>query len=196
MICMSFGYHKVVGEDLVKREIDNCLDNDGNKIAVFASASNDGANMPRTYPGSYDRVLCIHSATGLGAPSAFNPSALSRDLKKDNFCVLGDSVKSTWPSSPENRSTYRYMSGTSFATPVAVAIAAFAIGYIRVHLRDFGWNTDPQSPEGVRALFNLMAKDNKRDKYDMVFPTAFFNKFDQETIRMKLVLELGGYHRG
>ena len=92
MISMSFGYHKTGAPNTVKQEIEKCFKDD---IIVFASASNDSANMPRTYPGKYTQVLYIHSATGLGSYSSFNPTAESSKTQNSNFCVLGDGIKSS-----------------------------------------------------------------------------------------------------
>jgi Subtilase family len=190
MISMSFGYHKTGAPDTVKQEIEKCFKDN---IIVFASASNDGANMPRTYPGKYNRVLCIHSATGLGSCSSFNPTAESSETRKDNFSVLGDGIRSSWPIRREGDSKHRHMSGTSFATPVAVSIAAFAIGYIRMKLSDLEWNTDPMSPDGVRTIFYEMSKGNRKEGYDLVFPTRFFNSLRAPMVRETLIDALGGY---
>ncbi len=164
---MSFGYHQTGVPDTVKQEIEECFKAD---IIVFASASNDGANRPRTYPGKYNRVLCIHSATGLGTCSSFNPTAEPSKTRKDNFTVLGEGIKSSWPIGKEGDTTHKHMSGTSFATPVAVSIAAFAIGYIRMQLKDIKWNTDPMSPDGMRTIFYEMSKGNRNGQG--VLPTV------------------------
>lgn len=190
MISMSFGYYKTGGPDKVKQEVDKCLKDN---IIVFSSASNDGANMPRTYPGKYDRVLCIHSATGLGSCSEFNPTAEPTEMGKDNFAVLGEGIKSSWPMRREGDVGYKRMSGTSFATPVAVSIAAFAIGYIRMNLGDFGWNTDPMSPGGVRNIFSVISEGNRKEGYDLVYPQRFFKAYDPNQIREKIKDALGGY---
>jgi hypothetical protein len=190
MISMSFGYHRTSGLDTVKQEVEKCLNDN---IIVFPSASNEGANMPRTYPGKYDRVLCIHSATGHGSCSDFNPTAEPRETGKNNFTVLGDGIKSCWPMQSRGDVGYKRKSGTSYATPVAVSIAAFTIGYIRMHLRDLGWNTDPMSPEGMRTIFDMMSKENRKEGYDLIYPKRFFKTKEPSLIREMLKQELGGY---
>lgn len=188
MISLSFGFSKTGTPDKIQKEIEKCL-NDG--IIVFASASNDGGNRPRTYPGNYDRVLCIHSATGVGDASTFNPTP--EDTKKDNFSTVGECVKSYWPlkdqDAPDAASKkYKYMSGTSFATPVAVSIAAFMVGYIQKEMPDYAWNVEPLSPEGMRTIFRMMS--SQRTEYDWISPEWFFNRYNEGKIKEDLAQEL------
>lgn len=137
---------------------------------VFAAASNDGGNATRTYPAKHDHVFCIHSATGEGNKASFNPDPIENH---DNFSVVGDSIESSWPVASSNAgSGKRCMSGTSFATPVAVSIAAFMIGYIKKRMPNHSWMIDPTSPEGMRELFRLMVA--KRDGYDWISPQRYF----------------------
>ncbi|KAM0710563.1 hypothetical protein Q7P35_002234 [Cladosporium inversicolor] len=168
MISLSFGFRLSHGPDLVQEQIKSCL---GVGITVFASGSNDAGNKPRTYPGAYDGVLCIHSATGAGNASSFNPSPIS-GVK--NFSFVGDCVKSSWPMDRrghDGKQGDKYLSGTSIATPVAVAVAVFMINYIRTEFPGYHWNTKPWSPEGIREIFTLMA--HSREGYDWVSPEWF-----------------------
>ncbi|CAI6089273.1 unnamed protein product [Clonostachys chloroleuca] len=192
-ISLSFGYRDASRADEILIEINKCL-NAG--IVVFASASNDGGNGPSTYPGNYNRVLCIYSADGNGEKSPFSPSPEVRQ-HKDNFSTLGGCINSPWPSKDVSApgATWKRMSGTSFATPVAVSIAAFMIGYIRKQLPNYGWNVDPSSPEGVRAIFRVMSEANKRDGYDLISPMWFFRRYSKKVIEFKLVEELLGYQK-
>ncbi|KAH7371575.1 hypothetical protein BKA66DRAFT_183758 [Pyrenochaeta sp. MPI-SDFR-AT-0127] len=157
MISLSFGFRMSSNPDLVQEEIDACLKAG---IIVFASASNDAGNKPRTYPGGYDDVLCIHSATGAGNASYFNPSPVPR---ADNFCFVGDCVKSCWPMDrldfDNDEQGQKYLSGTSIATPVAVSVAVFMIHYIRKEFPEHHWNIKPWSPKGIRKIFDMMAHE-------------------------------------
>jgi hypothetical protein len=190
MISLSFGFHISSGPDLVQKEIQKCL---AAGITVFASASNDAGNKPRTYPGNYDDVLCIHSATGAGNASSFNPSPIS-GVK--NFSFVGDCVKSCWPMDRldyDNEKGQKYLSGTSIATPVAIAVALFMINYIRTKFPDNDWNIDPLSPNGIRKIFTLMA--HQRGGYDWVSPEWFFTG-DENRMNLRkaeLKVELGAY---
>lgn len=193
IISLSFGFRKTGGRDEVDQEIKNCL-REG--IIVFGSASNDGGNKPRTYPGNYEGVLCIHSATGDGNKSTFNPTPEPKTTKKNNFSVVGDCIESAWPSQGPTAidvTVKKYVSGTSFATPVAVSIAAFMIGYIRKHMAGYGWNIEPCSPQGMEIIFRMMSEKNNRDGYDWISPQWYFDYFDEDSIKLNLKRELRGY---
>lgn len=197
MISLSFGYRQTGAPDMVRGEIEKCL-NEG--IIIFACASNDSGHSPRTYPGNYDRVLCIHSATGRGNKSHFNPSEEPPETKKDNFSTVGECIKSYWPAAAVGTigglpaPGQRYMSGTSFATPVAVAIAAFMVGYIEKKIPDYGWNIKPMSPEGMRNIFRLMSQ--KRDQYDWINPQLFLREYTEGQIKHNIIQKLHGYPKG
>ncbi|CAN9186583.1 unnamed protein product [Alternaria alternata] len=160
IISLSFGFSKTDEEDEIRKEIKECQKSE---IIVFASASNDGGHKPRTYPGKYPDVLCIHSATTLGAASEFNPTPVG----KDNFMCVGEYVQSWWPKSiPTEEIDFndgmKRMSGTSFATPVAISIAVFMIGYIRKHIPDHQWNVPPLSIHGINIIFRLLSDGNQQ----------------------------------
>jgi hypothetical protein len=189
MISLSFGFRKSSNPDLMWKEIKACLRND---IIVFASASNDAGNKPRTHPGDYDGVLCIHSATGAGNASTFNPSPVR---KKDNFSFVGDCVKSCWPMDRDDfneEQGEKYLSGTSIATPVAVSIAVFMISYIRKQLPEYHWDIPPCSPEGMQKIFDIIAHD--RNGYNWVNPEWYLTGDNrEEEIKAKLKVELRAY---
>jgi hypothetical protein len=149
-------------------------------------------NKPRTFPGNYDNVICVHSATGYGNKSAFNPTP--EEKWKENFSFVGDSVKSCWPMARRDfdggEKGYKYLSGTSIATPVAVATAVFMITYIRQKMAGYKWNVDPSSPEGVRTIFRLMAR--KRDGYNWISPALYFCEKTEKQVRADLEPALRG----
>jgi len=94
---------------------------------------NSGANLDRAYPARHDEVICIHSVDANGNRSKFSPTASTSD---DNFATIGEAVESTWPLGlcDGQGQNYLYKSGTSFATPIAVGIAAFLLEYSKLHL--------------------------------------------------------------
>ena len=165
---MSFGLMKKKRIKAIHREIDKCVKAG---ILIFAAANNDGGNSGRAYPAKHgDGVFCVHSATGEGARATYNPTP---EPHEDNFSFVGDGLFSCWPSSPESNHM-RYMSGTSFATPVAAAVAAFLIGYIRKNMPEHEeWCDPPTSFQGIRKLFLMMSE--KRDNYDWVNLLEFFS---------------------
>jgi hypothetical protein len=123
---MSFGLNSLP-ETKLTDEIDRLV---GQGKLVFAAASNRGGNSGRTWPASHPRggVICIHAADELATPIAnMNPLPLKdKDTKfpLDNFMVLGR-TKSYWKMQDI------WISGTSFATPIAAAIAANVLEFAR-----------------------------------------------------------------
>lgn len=97
-----------------------------NKKLIFGAASNNGGNGSRTWPANHLGVFCIHATNERGMPSLhMNPIAMSG---QDNFATLGENIESFWAGQS------RCISGTSFATPVAAAIAANVLHFARTHL--------------------------------------------------------------
>lgn len=93
-----------------------------NKL-IFAAASNTGGFGSRMWPATAPGVFAIHATDRFSAiPNDINPPALQ---DKDNFATLGCGVKSHWSGQ------YVSISGTSFATPTAAAIAANILDYAR-----------------------------------------------------------------
>ncbi|KAL5585948.1 hypothetical protein FOBRF1_015818 [Fusarium oxysporum] len=83
---------------------------------IFAAASNSGGNGKRSYPANEAGVFAIHATKGDGStPENLNPPRLHGP---DNFATLGWKIPSSWNGDQV------FISGTSFATPVAAAIAA------------------------------------------------------------------------
>ncbi|EXK27691.1 hypothetical protein FOMG_15919 [Fusarium oxysporum f. sp. melonis 26406] len=83
---------------------------------IFAAASNSGGNGKRSYPANEAGVFAIHATKGDGStPENLNPPRLHGP---DNFATLGWKIPSSWNGDKV------FISGTSFATPVAAAMAA------------------------------------------------------------------------
>ncbi|RSL92442.1 hypothetical protein CEP52_013802 [Fusarium oligoseptatum] len=93
---------------------------------MFAAASNEGANVPArrtvTFPASMPEVICVNSCDGFGNRSAFNPPP-RQDVF--NFLTLGEAVSTSSSALKPKRLT-----GTSFATPTAAAIAASLVEFV------------------------------------------------------------------
>lgn len=102
-------------------------------ILVFAAMSNDGNNSPygAAWPASDSSItLGIHSSQEGGRRSSgFTPPPA---LASHNFMVPGERVITHWPESKGGG--YRLDDGTSYATPVAVAMAALILGFTRQHM--------------------------------------------------------------
>jgi hypothetical protein len=91
-------------------------------------------------------------------------------------------VKSYWYSpviEEEGRDKRRaygfsYQSSTSMATPVAVSIAAFMIGYLRKYAEGRNWGIDPWTPVGMQAIFQKMKED--RGGYEWISLQRYFRQ--------------------
>lgn len=123
IITMSFGFPQ--GDMEIEQQITHATQREKN-ILVFAAASNDGRNSSRMYPARNRSVFAIHSTNGKGIKSDFNPP-LGMD---QNLSVLGEYIESAWQTSKESNGCTRRLSGTSFATPIAVCLSAFLLAYV------------------------------------------------------------------
>lgn len=159
---MSFGFEKRI------QAIDSAIDDV--RCLVFAAASNDGGNRQRTHPADHDRVICVHSSDTLGNHSRFTPNPKDR---ADNFSTLGEAIESAWPGVPGG-CDLKTKSGTSFATPIAVGIAAFVIEYSRQRIMDEFVLDRLRQPGGMKQVFRLM--QSVRGGYQYLAPWDYFRK--------------------
>jgi hypothetical protein len=108
------------------------------RVLIFASAANHTVHeqQPIRFPANMPQVFCIFSADADGKLSSFNPEPKRGSY---NFMFPGERVKGAWPASQtegvsdvifQNKITYRIMSGTSCATPIAAAVAAGVLEFI------------------------------------------------------------------
>ncbi|EQB49027.1 pfs domain-containing protein [Colletotrichum gloeosporioides Cg-14] len=136
-------------------------------VIFFASASNSGANAPRSFPSFTPNVIAIHATDGMGNRWGGNPT---QQPHGPNFSTLGTMIQSIW------KSKKIYLSGTSFATPIAAGLAANLLAAIislgmkpgledcldhRVVDKAF-------STSGMISIFRSMSE--VRDGYDYVHP--------------------------
>ena len=117
-----------------------------------------------SWPAKLDDVICIHSANGLGRLSGITPN----DNTRYRICTLGEAVPF------ENGGQVVYHSGTSFATPIAAAIAAIVLEFADNH----GLDAAPQDFERFKS--RLRTKDGMQKVLqigcvlkDQSTPTAF-----------------------
>lgn len=131
----------------------------GGKL-IFAAASNTGNNGDQSWLANHEGVFCIHAASERGGQvSGLNP-APSPVL--DNFATLGHDIDSFWDGK------HRSISGTSFASPVAAAIAANVLEFAKREAGD-GIARFFQRYETMRELFRrrMVARI---DGYDYLTP--------------------------
>jgi hypothetical protein len=126
---------------------------------IFAAASNSGGNEPRAFPANQDGVFCIHVSDGKGNKAGINPAPAGIY----NFSTLGKAIESKWDGEEV------YITGSSFATPIAAGIAANALEYIRHFLTDK--NDQPDyfyQYQGMSGLFYCLS--DAIDGYHYVKP--------------------------
>jgi hypothetical protein len=96
-----------------------------NNVLLFAAAGNEGGNEGIFWPAKLFDVICIDAADSFGNPACFNPV----DGAHRRIYTLGEAVPSC-ERDKNNNNEMVYRSGTSFATPIAVAIAAIVLGFM------------------------------------------------------------------
>ena len=132
-------------------------------VLILASASNNGANHPITFPARLkNTVFCIGAADGKGNASAFNPPFLG----EEKYSALGEAVLGA-----SQQNTYVRKDGTSTATPVAAGIAAMLVDFMRQFM-------DPprgaENYERIRKLFIIMSAATVEQSYRYLAPWYIF----------------------
>lgn len=148
---------------------------------IFAAASNEGPLGARMWPANRHGVFAIHATNDSGDyNTTLNPGIKSHG---DNFAVFGSQVQSYWDGK------HRSITGTSFASPVAAAIAANVLEIAR--------RTLPESlAKGLtrystmRGLFrDHMSMNNMDGVYHVVTPweTGLWDNYtSREEIKEKI----------
>jgi hypothetical protein len=124
IINMSFGFPRY--EARLKPIMDAIRAAREKNILFFAAAGNDGGNQGIFWPAKLHEqgdVICINSSDWEGNASKFTPTTGSNN----RICTLGEALPSC-ELDAQNEIVYR--SGTSFATPIAVATAAIVLGLV------------------------------------------------------------------
>jgi len=133
---MSFGFPtcNVDGYSELEKALKTAYSKD---VLLFAAASNNGGQLGRSFPAREPTVISVHSTDANGNRSKFSPTP-HRD--GTNLATIGEAVESAWPvqlcDEDSNPECVRTKSGTSFATPILVGIAAFLLMYARANLPD------------------------------------------------------------
>ncbi|KAK4206459.1 hypothetical protein QBC37DRAFT_300762 [Rhypophila decipiens] len=173
IISMSWGFHD---ESSGADRLDTAIDRVKVDKLMFAAASNKGGNQKRSKPALKANVICVHACDGMGNKGDMNPNPIK---KGDNFAFLGVKVRSEWKKKPV------YKSGTSFATPIAAAIAANILEFANFHC-DLSANQRAKlfRCDGMTEIFRRMSTE--RDGYDYVQPELFWGGKDPEEIAKEI----------
>lgn len=149
LINMSFGLST---EDVDPDLYHKLEEASGKHIKLFAAAGNHGRNAPRAFPANMLCVTCVHAAEGSGASAEdINPG-----YKKypDRWRTLGVAVQ---------LGVGKYMSGTSFATPICVGIVANVFDAVRIYRSKELLREERaiflETFDGVMFLLNLMSDE-------------------------------------
>lgn len=128
IISMSFGYESEV--EVIETALRQA---DQKGVLLIAAASNVGGNTSRAkrWPSTRDNVLAIYAAGGKGEDYTDNPPPMEN---RYNFTTLGVMIPVWTIPNETGFSTEICCTGTSYATPVAAAIAATVL--------DFIWHTE------------------------------------------------------
>jgi hypothetical protein len=204
-----------------KADVDKAIANAESKnVVIFASACNDGERKGISYPADHRSVFCVGAVKGYGSKSDFAPRGTRR---KNVFCILGENILSTWPtklgpapgatedvgvfvrpfSSEKINCMTNYMTGTSFATPLMVALIANLYAYYREH-EDNIWKdiqydylTKLCSFDGVEKLLYTMSETQGNDSVIAPWkdPIIFFTYEVEKNIYSALRQTLLSWHR-
>ncbi len=133
-----------------------------NSVLMFAAASNDGKNRPDgvAWPARDSRVICVHSADGLGNRSKFTPDP--QDGMR--IMVLGEGIQSAWPPQPGSSEDHKPMSGTPYSALIAAGIAAMILDYARGFLSEAEWEK-LRDRDSMLRLFDRMKSPYSTDGY-------------------------------
>ncbi|OCL09468.1 subtilisin-like protein [Glonium stellatum] len=159
IINMSFGWEQQ--DDDVECALHEMQDKG---VLLFASASNFGALGDNNilYPARSRHVISVDAADGLGEPATFNSSSVSGHTR-ERFSAPGWKVKG-----PANER----VDGTSYASPIAVAIAALVLEFARQPPlgKDDEIESYLKKKDGIVRIFRLMSIQKGPEKLLFLCP--------------------------
>jgi subtilisin family serine protease len=182
IINLSFGF------DNTNNEVDVALQSaKKNNILVFAAMSNEGIYRKPAWPARAARdAIGIHSCTHDGKTSSgFTPMPIG-DGNKD-FMVVGENIPAHWLTAKGGG--FRIVEGTSFATPVAVAMAALIVAFVN-QVRRPCWTIREESELKIRletlwengGMIKVLelASQKTSDNYSWISPNLLWRTFPED----------------
>lgn len=165
-------------DEALSRALDPPCEGVMRKIVFAAAGNNTGGNAGRSWPARKDGVIAVHVTDGLGNGANINPSR-EGDLC---FATLGYSIEHTLYH--EEGDENLYISGTSFATPIAAGIAANVLEYARHRIEDLTTARRNRLYSGscIKKIFKAMS--TRRGDYDYVQPWTFWERISREGSRI------------
>lgn len=147
MIVMSFGFERHVYA--ISQAMDAARHALQDRILFFAATRNDGAHKPIAWPARDLDVFGVSSTDGDGQLSSFNPD--ENDAPAILY-ALGEGVQVTSPSlETADKLEKTFVSGTSYAAPVAAGLAANLLVCVRLGIL-------AMAPEKAEKYANLPAQ--------------------------------------
>ncbi|KAI0881978.1 subtilase [Annulohypoxylon maeteangense] len=175
MIVMCFGFDEPI------RAIRNAIDKAASASKpplFFAATRNDGAHKRMAWPAKDRSVIGISSTDGYGDISSFNPVENNSD---PILYAFGEGVP-VRVAALGNADT-KYVSGTSYATPVATALAANLLGCVRMMTTSSQENQiiyknvpeDLQRLDGMLAVLRRHMRKEHNCGTESLLPWDFLN---------------------
>ena len=180
IINLSFslrGLHQDI-DDSIREALDptNVAQTAATRKIIFAAAGNNrGGNTRRSWPASRNGAIAVHATDGMGTPVNINPSREGGVC----FATLGMNIPYTLYYHNEDGDLDDrevYISGTSFATPIAAGIAANILEYARLHIDELDEDRKKRLYSGpcMRRIFTALSQE--RNGYHYVQPWTFWEQ--------------------
>jgi hypothetical protein len=181
---MSFGFPSGLGHDSIRYELEKACSSSKN-ILLFAAASNKGREFGATFPASDPSVICIYATDGHGYGTKLNPQIHNR---KTRFATLGHAVKSIKAGTKTGEARG---SGTSYATPIAAAIAANILELaLRTNMHHKFYSI-LKSRQGMEKVFSIMVpKDDVNDLDCLILKNLFHRHMRDTSIHDVILMTL------
>jgi subtilisin family serine protease len=207
ILSISFGLNKDKEQPTIRKAIENATSGD-KRTLIFAAASNYGQIQSPPFPASHSSVIAIYAADGYGNKYKDNARAMKNNSR---YSAPGVGIISAWPESKSKQKEAEDLndntdskskdesvddivlearkSGTSFATPIAVGIAACVLEFAMQNKLENPYYQKLKTKQGMESVFERMAFPI--DELDFLCPwDMFYSKHKKETILDLLVQAL------